>query len=475
VKKLRYTGIVALLIFCINGFAISNDPSKTSIFSKDNQTITNRLAVSLVQSHITDVDQYRRIVIQKHNNYLVVILQKSIPGPIKVLRINFNANNTVTSVIDHYAAIQKPQIFPIQMVGPSERLLIIAVNQNMHTGEVATIQHVYNAAISSGNIPPNEITLLADSETKQALLKVLPSANIQMASLQNVETYLHSAQLTSIFYMGDGLHNAFELAAGDLLTAQDINAMLDDKTQPFSFQNKTFIAVACNAFLSPLGSTITVNGKAAAYMAGITALNPNKVEEQVFINYAFKNDRPFKQAYLDAQISLGINKFPDYFQNGIYGMAGTGVSDLFPKVNAASHAMATIGPLSAAEPLRIDYTFQKQPAILGYGLVSSSNLGYDKDNLQPGGFFKQDFEFPLSVNESHFATTSPASFTAYVMHYKGHTNYMIGDLNEIFALNRFTGSPASEVIYKNNLKAPESMPQRIAYAHPWWDQYYQKL
>lgn len=303
---------------------------------------------------------------------------------------------------------------------------------------------------------------------------MLPTASIELASLNNVERFLRAQQLTSIFYYEDGFPNAFELAGGDFLTAQDIDTLINDKTQPFTFKHKIFIANACNAFLAPLGQAIVVKGQADAYMAGITAISPQGIAVQLFIHYVLEHTQSFKQAYVAAQQSLHITDFGgNKVQSGIYGMAGTNVPNLFPAIDTSNNSMATIGPLSSTEPFHLTYRFQPSQPILGYALVTI-DMGIAVD-LLPGTILKVPLKMPvISTVADNFATQSPASFTTVRVPYQGHELYMIGDLSEVFALNQFTGSPASEVIYKDNAHAPTSMPKRIAYAAPWWDDYYRQ-
>jgi hypothetical protein len=155
-------------------------------------------------------------------------------------------------------------------------------------------------------------------------------------------------------------------------------------------------------------------------------------------------------------------------------MAGTKIIDPFPHLSTADQSMANIEPMSSDEPFQANYTFQKPTTVLGYTLVSiDPNI---PAGLQPGTIFTLPLKMPVVTDISHnFATTSPANFTTFSFASQGRTIYMIGNLNEIFALNRVTGSPASEVIYKDNNNDPTSMPQIIAYADPWWTDYYRTL
>lgn len=156
-------------------------------------------------------------------------------------------------------------------------------------------------------------------------------------------------------------------------------------------------------------------------------------------------------------------------------MAGTKFIDPFPHLSTADQSMANIEKLSSDEPFQVNYTFQKPSAVLGYTLVSI-DLGNASPDFTPGFIFTLPLEMPKVTDVCHnFSTTSPANFTTYSFSYQGHTIYMIGNFSEIFALNRVTGSPASEVIYKDNNIDPTIMPQRIAYADPWWTDYYRTL
>jgi hypothetical protein len=438
--------------------------------------LSDQQALSLAQSSLPHLRNDLRVTLQKHAGYVISISQEAVNSPIQISRINYDANNKATSVVDNYAAVRDPIDYPLQKntfnTAANEKLLIIAVNGSMHQLEEPGIQKIYNQAISSGYASNTTITILADDATKQSLLKIIPDADIESASLENMEGFLLSPQLKSIFYYGDGFPNAFELGSGDFITAQDFQALIADKTHPFSFMQKTFIANACDAFLNPMGQTIVMQGQADAYVAGLTALSPQGIAVQLFINYVLKDEQPFEQAFADAQNTVGITDFAkNMVGTGIYGMAGTQIRDLFPTVSLSDHSMASIGTLSSDEPFQIHYTFNPTPAILGYTVVS---IDLDTSaSMQPGEIFTLPLKMPLVQDFSdNFATISPASFTTFIYNYQGQPIYMIGNLTEVFALNRYTGSPASEVIYKDNKNDPTSMPQTITYADPWWNDYY---
>ena len=472
--------ISILLLASTDSIATSQAIQPTISFYQHSQnTLSDQQTLELIRSCIPDLNHYQYLTIQKHDGYLIVILQETKNSPIQISRIDYDANHKITSFIDNYAAARHPidvalKSNPINTVA-NEKLLLIVVNANMHHDEVAGIQQIYDLAISSGYATNNAITILADDVSKQALQQVIPDANFEPASLENTQAFLHSPQLNSIFYYGDGFPYAFSLGSGDFITAQDFQALIDDKTHPFTFANKTFIANACDAFLSPMGDTIVSQGHADAYLAGITAIFPQGIAVQLFMNYVLKNEQPFQQAFEDAQDTVGIT---DYAENmvshGIYGMAGTKIIDPFPHLSTADHSMANIEPLSSDEPFQVNYTFQKPSDVLGYTLVTiDTNISSD---LQPGVIFTLPLKMPLVTDVSHnFSTTSPANFTTFSYSYQGRTIYMIGNFSEIFALNRVTGSPASEVIYKDNNNDPTSMPQIIAYADPWWNDYYRTL
>jgi hypothetical protein len=451
-----------------------------SIYQASPMTLSNQQAQELVRSCIPNLNHYQYLTIQKHDGYLIIILQEKSNSPIQISRVDYDANYQITSFIGNYAAVRDPINYALTSnhvaTDAHEKLLLIAVNANMHVDEVADIQKIYDLAISSGYATNHTITILADDVSKPALQQVVPDANFESASLENMQALLLSPELSSIFYYGDGFPNAFSLGSGDFITAQDFQALIDDKTHPFTFANKTFIANACDAFLSPMGDTIVVQGHADAYLAGITAISPQGIAVQLFMNYVLKNERPFQQAFEDAQDTVGIT---DYAENmvshGIYGMAGTQISNLFPSVSAADQSLATIEPLSSDEPFQVNYTFQKPSDILGYTLVSI-DLGHVSPDFTPGFIFTLPLQMPIVMDPSHnFSTTSPANFTTYSFNHQGHTIYMIGDFSEIFALNRVTGSPASEVIYKDNDNDPTSMPQIIDYKEPWWNDYYHTI
>ena len=451
-----------------------------SIYQASPVTLSNQQAQDLVRSCIPDLNHYQYLTIQKNDGYLIIILQETQNSPIQISRVDYNANHKVTSFIDNYAAVRDPMNYALKgnhfNTDAHEKLLLIAVNANIHFDEVTAIQKIYDLTISSGYATNNAITILADDVSKQALQQVIPDANFESASLENMQAFLLSPELSSIFYIGDGFPNAFSLGSGDFITAQDFQDLIEDKTHPFTFANKTFIANACDAFLSPMGDTIVVQGHADAYLAGITAISPQGIAAQLFMNYVLKNEQPFQQAFEDAQDTVGIT---DYAENmvshGIYGMAGTKIIDPFPHLSTSDHSMANIEPLSSDEPFQVNYTFQKPSAVLGYTLVSI-DFGNVSPDFTPGFIFTLPLRMPKVTDVSHdFSTTSPANFTTYSFSDQGHALYLIGNFSEIFALNRVTGSPASEVIYKNNNSDPTSMPQIIAYADPWWNDYYRIL